>query len=36
MAGLVPAIPIRWGTAHLIIGVTGTRPAMTVVERNWQ
>ncbi len=36
MAGLVPAIPVRWGAARLIIGITGTRPAMTVVERKRQ
>jgi hypothetical protein len=29
MAGLDPAIPIRWNAALLFIGITGTRPVMT-------
>jgi hypothetical protein len=29
MAGLDPAIPIRWSAALLHIGITGTSPVMT-------
>ncbi len=29
MAGLVPAIPILWGSAFHGAGITGTRPVMT-------
>jgi hypothetical protein len=29
MAGLVPAIPIKWSAALHRIGITGTSPVMT-------
>jgi hypothetical protein len=34
MAGLVPAIPIRWDSAPFIIGITGRGPVTTSWDDN--